>query len=139
MKWVEAYATGVPRIDEQHRMLFEMMDAFRAAFEEGRGERVYDNLLDSLAIYARTHFGFEERCMAECRCAAGDRNATAHRRFEAVVADFTARSAASGYRPADAAELMDVVDKWLVGHIVGIDTEMRHYAPLVPPGRFDAL
>ena len=40
MKWSEAFATGVSRIDDQHKMLFAMAADFRDALDESRGERV---------------------------------------------------------------------------------------------------
>lgn len=128
MKWKDEYATGVPRIDEQHKMLFVMIDDFAAAFSDGVGARVYGGLLDSLDLYVRTHFAFEERCMTECKCPAAGRNAAAHARFIEVVNDFTTRFKTFEYRSEDAAELMAIVDKWLTGHILGIDVQLRDYA-----------
>ncbi|MFT7463796.1 MAG: hemerythrin [Pseudohongiellaceae bacterium] len=40
MEWKEAYATGVERIDEQHKSLFGMAADFGKALEEGAGELV---------------------------------------------------------------------------------------------------
>lgn len=133
MEWIEAYATGVARIDEQHKMLFQLGEDFRLALGEGRGERVYENLLDSLALYAQAHFGAEERCMAACRCAAAARNATAHARFIEMVTGYRERYDRAGYREGDAGELVDFLEQWLAGHIAGIDVELRDYAHALPP------
>ena len=63
MKWSEKYLTGIKRIDDHQKALFEMSEAFRDALIERRGERVFGGLLDSLGAYAGAHFGFEEGCM----------------------------------------------------------------------------
>jgi hemerythrin len=132
MRWTETYATGVARIDEQHKMLFRMSEDFREALTEGRGERVYANLLESLDLYARSHFTLEERCMAACRCPAGDRNSHAHGQFIGMLRDFGDRHAGVGYRAGDAQELVDFLDQWLSSHIAGIDTQLLGSAPDLP-------
>ena len=134
MRWSEAYSTGVERIDEQHKMLFRMSEDFRAAFDEGRGARVYANLLESLDLYTRSHFGLEERCMAACHCPAARRNSTAHAGFIEMVGDFQTRHATHGYDGRDAHQLVDFVDRWLSSHIAGIDVELRDSATRLPAG-----
>jgi hemerythrin len=125
MKWSDDFATGVERIDEQHRMIFRMAGDFREALDEGHGERTYGLLLEFLDRYCQSHFKFEERCMEERRCAFAQRNKDAHAHFVEVVADFQARFAKSGYRVDDARELVDTVDRWLSEHICGIDVHLK--------------
>jgi hypothetical protein len=48
MPWSDAYATGIARLDEQHQRLFQMVEDFQAALDEGWGERVYGGLLHLL-------------------------------------------------------------------------------------------
>ena len=74
MKWSEEYATGIDRIDEDHKMIFKMSEDFRAALDEGLGGDVYSVMLDNLSLYCRGHFGFEERCMNEYRCPVAQKN-----------------------------------------------------------------
>jgi len=125
MKWVEDYATGITRIDEQHKTIFRMAEDFRAALDTGTGARVYGILLDNLDGYSRAHFGVEEHCMEEYRCPAAQTNKEGHAVFVEVLAGFRQRYAASGYRAADARELVDTVDQWLSGHICRIDVELK--------------
>lgn len=134
LRWKEEYATGVPRIDEQHRMLFQMGEDFRVALDEGGAERVYENLLDSHGLYVQAHFGLEERCMAACSCPAGRRNSDAHARFIETLGAWRGRHDAHGYREGDARELVDFLDRWLSGHIAGVDVEIRDYAAGLPAG-----
>lgn len=133
MKWIDDYATGVERIDEQHKMIFKMADDFRAALDEGRGERTFGLLLNSLDLYIRTHFGFEERCMEEYRCPVAQRNEETHSKFVVFFRGFQQRYATIGYRIADARELVDSLDRWLDGHICGIDVYLKDYVNGSPP------
>jgi hemerythrin-like metal-binding protein len=102
-----------------------MTEDFRAALDEGRGERVYGSLLQSLDVYVRTHFGFEERCMEQYHCPVAKRNREAHVRFVDVLSGYQARYAATGFERADARHLMDTLDRWLAHHIGHIDVHLK--------------
>jgi hemerythrin len=125
MKWIEAYATGIQRIDEQHKMIFQMTADYCAAFDEGTGERTYPTLLGNLETYCRGHFGVEERCMDEYRCPVAQRNKDAHAEMLKVLGGFQQRYSASGYLAADARALLDTVELWLANHICGIDVQLK--------------
>ena len=125
MKWSDDYATGVERIDDDHKMIFRMAEDFRAALDVGRGGDVYAVVLDCLCLYCRGHFGFEEQCMAEFRCPVAEENKEAHREFLEKLNEFQARYAASGYDPVDARRFVDTVDEWLDNHICRIDVHLK--------------
>ena len=125
MKWSDDYATGVPRIDEDHQMIFKMAEDFRAALDVGRGDVVYSVLLESLSVYCRSHFAFEERCMDEFRCPVAEENKEAHGRFVEKLSEFQERYAESGYDHTDARRFVDTVDQWLDDHICRIDVHLK--------------
>ena len=125
MKWSDKYATGIQRIDEQHRMLFKMSNDFQSALDERRGERIYGIFLDFLDNYCRRHFHFEERCMVEYHCPVAQKNKEAHSMLLATLRDYQQRYAANGYLDADARELTNTVDRWLDEHICHIDIHLR--------------
>jgi hemerythrin len=125
MKWSDKYAIGVERIDEDHKMIFKMAEDFRAALDEGKGSTVYSVMLDSLRIYCRGHFGFEEQCMNEYRCPVAQKNKAAHVEFLEILSGFQERYSVSGYDRADARKLVDTVDQWLDNHICRIDIHLK--------------
>ena len=125
MQWSNDYATGIQRIDEDHKMIFKMAEDFRAALETGAGGAVYTVLLDAITVYCRGHFGFEERCMDEYRCPVAQRNKDAHVSFLEILAGFHQRFAVSGYDPADARRFVDTVDQWLADHICDVDIHLK--------------
>ena len=125
MKWSDDYATGIQRIDEDHKMIFKMAEDFRAALDVGRGDAVYSVLLESLGLFCRGHFGFEERCMEEFSCPVAEKNKEAHEIFVENLSEFKERYAASGYDHTDARRLVDTVDQWLDNHICGIDIHLK--------------
>jgi hemerythrin len=127
MKWSDQYATGIEQIDAQHKMIFKMAEDFRAALDEGMGERMYGGMLQSLDLYVRAHFGYEEKCMVQYACPAAEANAKAHARFAEVLSGFQQRYAARGFDRADARDLVDTMDWWLSDHIARIDVHLREY------------
>jgi hemerythrin len=129
MQWSEAFATGVDRLDEQHKLLFKMTGDFRAALDEGRGQRVYGTLLVALDTYARSHFRFEESCMERYRCAVAAANTKAHEGFVTLLNDYRARYEARGFDPTEARTLIDTLDQWLESHIGRIDVQLRESVP----------
>jgi hemerythrin-like metal-binding protein len=125
VKWSDKYATGVERIDEDHKMIFKMAEDFRAALDEGMGDAVYSTLLESLSAYCRGHFGFEEHCMGKFRCPAAKKNKEAHKMFLETLSEFRERYGATGYDHAEARRLVDTVDQWLDDHICHIDVHLK--------------
>ena len=125
MKWSEKYVTGIKRIDDQHKGLFELSDVFRDALNEGRGERVYGGLLESLHAYAGIHFCFEEGCIGRCQCAAAEQNVNAHSKFLQGLAVFEERYTIAGFECAEAHRLVEFVDHWLADHICRIDMQLK--------------
>ncbi len=126
MKWKDEFATGVERVDRQHKMLFRVADDYREAIEQRRGESSYRPLLDFLEDYSKSHFRFEERCMVERRCPVAHKNKAAHDVFLTVLRDFQQRYSTNGFRIEDAHELVDTVDDWLASHICRIDVHLKN-------------
>lgn len=125
MKWIEAYSTGVQRLDEHHKMIFKTAEDFRQALDEAKGADNYGLLLDFLNLYCRGHFGVEERCMVQYHCPAAKKNKLAHAGFTVILKGYRDRYKANGYQAAEARALVDAVDRWLDGHICRIDVQLK--------------
>ena len=125
MKWRAEYATGVERIDQQHKSIFKTAEDYRSALDDGDGERTYAFLLDFLDAYCKGHFRFEEKCMEEYHCPVAEKNKEEHAMFLTTLGEFKQRYAASGYLAEDALELLETVDQWLDVHICGVDVHLK--------------
>ena len=125
MRWSERFATGIPALDEQHKMLFRMSEDYRYSIDRGQGQRTYGVMLDSLSEYARAHFRMEEDCMWRYSCPVADENGRAHREFTETLAGYKRRFADVGFLPDDAQALVDFLDAWLMSHIGTIDARLR--------------
>lgn len=125
MKWKEEYATGIQRIDEQHKTIFKTAEDFQSVLDTGAGESEYGTFLDFLTTYPKQHFDFEGRCMEEHRCPVAEKNREEHSMFLATLQEYTRRYVTNGYIAADARELVGTVDNWLDKHICRIDVHLR--------------
>jgi hemerythrin len=132
LKWSAAYATGIEHLDNQHRMLFQMSEDFRAALDEGKGEQVYGSLLRSLHLYAGMHFGLEEQCMERYRCPVAHNNCVAHAKFIEALMRFQQRYEEHTFERAIAGSLVDFLDQWLGDHIGRIDVQIKPYVERQP-------
>ncbi|MES2306291.1 MAG: hemerythrin family protein [Gemmatimonadota bacterium] len=127
MKWREDYATGITKIDDQHKMIFKMAEDYREALDEVQGARLYPEFLESLDLYAQGHFGFEEGCMLRYQCPAGRRNIAAHQEFVTALDGFRQGYARDGFSEVVAYELVNTIDLWLAEHICGIDVQLKRF------------
>lgn len=125
MRWKPEYAVGIARLDEQHQMIFQMAGDLGLAVSEGRGGRVYSAMLNALEVYCRTHFRFEEGCMAKHKCPVAAENEAAHKGFTEVLTGYRQRFRDHGYRIDDAEMLVNLVENWLLSHICGVDIHLK--------------
>jgi len=125
VKWLDEYSTGIDRVDEQHKLIFQMAGDFREALDVGKGDKTYRVLLEFLQWYCEAHFSFEDRCMEEYRCPAAEANRVAHGVFNGLVHDYWRRFEADGFSPTDARELVDMVEGWFLGHIRHVDVQLK--------------
>ena len=129
MRWTEEYSTGVPQVDEQHKVLFKAVNEYRKTFEAGEMEEQFEATLKFLAQYSRGHFKTEEHCMEEYRCPAAQKNKEAHVALTSALGGFIERYEANGYVAAEAQTLLETLEAWLDNHIRAVDCELRRCVP----------
>jgi|GEM_PF-1117627 len=126
IEWKDKYSTGLDRIDDQHRKIFEFCNKLETLIEQkiDSGPKL-DNLLMFLATYAKTHFAYEENCMFRHACPAAKSNRDAHAQFLEFLNDSQAKRYSSDSTLAWMEELHRFLEKWLDGHICQIDTQLK--------------
>jgi len=120
-EWDDSFRTGLPQVDQQHRVLVEMINTLDEAVSTG-GEQAYlSELLKGLYDYTRYHFNTEEELMG-----AAPALATHYRQHKSEHDLFVEEVERASNAPAAdiSATLLDFLVKWLVRHILGSDKEM---------------
>ena len=82
IKWQESYSTGIAKLDEQHKSLFQYCNNIEEGLALGGiSKRTLEHTLVFLERYAQGHFGQEEACMFKYVCPLGEKNKAAHQKF----------------------------------------------------------
>lgn len=122
--WRPEFATGVAIIDDQHRVLINMLNDASAKLTDRSPIEDFSRIVQGLLSYAGYHFQTEERLMAEYGYAAAsaadaERHLSQHKAFaEKVVAVQAGLKAGQRIAKAD---LVDFLTQWLADHILNTD------------------
>jgi hemerythrin len=128
IKWTDDLATGIERLDAQHRELYQEVAALQQAMRTHHLERV-PAIIDFLQRYALEHFATEEREMAARGYPGLAEHAALHKAF---VGQFLRHKAliSAGVTPSAVLELSHWLSDWLRDHVRRVDGAMaRHLRP----------
>jgi hemerythrin len=123
--------SGAESVDDQHRVLFDLINRLVADMQAGKANEDIGMILDELAKYAVTHFAHEESCMARFSCPAAAANKVAHAEFVRTLTGLKADFDRHGPTSTLAIRMQQVLARWITGHILGIDIRLR---PCIPAG-----
>jgi hemerythrin len=118
-------STGIPRIDTQHKMLFQKFNEFSEAISGTTHLQAAGDILDFLQFYATWHFGQEENCMNEYKCPVAAENKQAHAEFLSTFSQFYTQWQTGNMTPKLASETYIQLEKWLLYHVAKTDTQLR--------------
>ena len=60
IEWDEKFSVGIKEIDDQHKVLVDILDELYLAMLKARGNEVIEATLDKVIRYTKTHFSTEE-------------------------------------------------------------------------------
>ena len=124
--WSEAMSVGVPALDSDHRCLVRIINLLAEVDHGAEAPTTVETVLETLAMYARYHFGREERLMVECGFPASRFHCAAHEEFTDHIRSL--RLGLAGRATPDLAkELLDYLTQWLRHHILIQDMAYKPY------------
>ena len=126
--WSVTYSVRVKEVDEQHKVLLDILNAVTRASHDAMSERKLHHLLwqklDELNEYAAFHFIPGERLMQEFLPADSSmaRHISQHRQYWVSIDDFKQRGRhnEAGVLP----QLAGFLNSWWLEHIQGTDVQM---------------
>ncbi|MBK8174291.1 MAG: hemerythrin family protein [Rhodospirillales bacterium] len=124
LRWRDSLSLDVPRVDNDHKRLFELLNRVRFLDLAGDDPQAIGDALSELLLYTQTHFRREEQLMelGGYPGLAGHRRA--HQQFTAKVAEIVAlfHTDPQAVRVHD---LYDLMADWLVDHVLGADMQLK--------------
>lgn len=131
--WNRNFETGIDDIDQQHKVLVNILNRLAWHFASDNSELTSDQILDELLSYAAFHFEFEEaiwnRSLSEGEMARNHHDA--HQMFFAQVEELR-----NSREPQEEVltRLFDFLTRWLAFHILESDRRMALTVELVQSG-----
>lgn len=113
--WQANYALGMAEIDEQHKMLFDIMSRLWDGIVRNARASEMTPMLDELERYTVMHFTEEETFMRSIGYPQIDAHVALHRRF---VQKITEEKAKTEQGERTSLELLHFLRDWLVNHIL---------------------
>lgn len=115
INWNDSLSTGIKEVDDQHRMLIDLMNALFEAMKKGQGKQVVGTILQELADYTVYHFGTEESLFRKYSYPGAEQHKAEHDAFVNKVIDF--QDAYLQGRKLITVEVLDFLTEWLKAHI----------------------
>ena len=124
MLWTQAYSVGVPELDQQHKVLFDIIN--RVAVLDGSAdssERLHEILI-ALFDYFESHCKSEESYMQMISYPGFDGQKAQHEEF---LNKLDAISTKALDHKLDSVELYYFLRGWLIEHVMESDQQYRRY------------
>lgn len=121
----ERYRLGITVIDEQHKVLFKILNDLNNVLSSTPSVETIDKIIDELIKYKTFHFQTEEGYFKEFNYEKADVHIIQHSQFRKKIN--VLRDKCSGDSIAFAFELMDFLEDWLIGHLMTADQEYVVY------------
>ena len=120
LTWNDRFATGIPKVDDQHQSLFNTVNEFYEGLVEGRSNQELAVTLHFLVDYTVKHFKTEEDFMRRSAFPGLAAHRSEHDLLLDDVASFRDRWTRdpASVRPVEAAQFLG---DWLTRHIQSMD------------------
>ncbi len=129
MEWKNSFSTGIKKVDDEHKILVNMIDRLEQAMNKGESEEVMGYVLKNLVDYAKFHFKSEEKIMANIGFPGLNRHRVLHKDLVNEIAGILIDLKKD--RMWTIPELVGFLHHWLVDHIIGEDREIGRYLGVI--------
>ncbi len=123
--WDEECCVGVTAIDEDHKVLVNLINDLYEAMQDGCGGAALMPIFNALKHYTETHFAKEEEIMVACGAPDQQEHIREHQMLRDKLSDLENR-----HRRGEAAislQTLTFLRDWLKNHIRGVDRAMAPY------------
>ena len=114
------YATGIPRIDKDHRSLFMLINNLHDKAAQGFPDESVKATIDALVDYVEYHFTNEEDIMDRCGYDDIESHKAGHRNLQRLLESYRL-SYLDDPKLFDVAGFVEFLKQWLQSHILTSD------------------
>jgi len=125
LEWDASFATGVSKYDDQHKVLFNMVNDLADAMQQKKSKEAVGRVLNGLAEYTINHFADEERSFAQTHYPEESQHKALHKKLLDQVTDLIGKFNAGV--PLIAQDVINFLQDWLINHIKGTDKKYGHH------------
>ncbi|MGV1100183.1 bacteriohemerythrin [Thiovibrio sp. JS02] len=118
IEWDQKFSVGIKEIDDQHKVLTEILDDLYNAMLKAKGREVAQATLDRLFTYTKTHFTTEERLFKKYCYPEEEKHKAEH---EAMLKRLNKFQRESKDGKAISVDLMLFLKGWFIDHLQTTD------------------
>ena len=122
--WNDSFKLGDENVDAQHFQIFELVSALVSACADELSTKMLKGIFDILANFTVEHFEDEEALMLRYNYPEIKKHKQLHRDFKVSVKELSAKFEKSGSSKELSENLVKVVVRWLVSHIMQEDKKI---------------
>ena len=128
MTWKDDLATGVDKIDYQHKQLCTAIDRLLDACKDGNGRKEVIVTITFLFDYTKKHFADEEIIQRESGYPKCEQHKKLHTWFIAQLKGIKDDVVENGVTISTISQVNSLLLGWLINHIKKVDKEIALYA-----------
>ncbi len=119
IQWNNELSVGINSIDEQHKILVNMINALNEAMISGQTKKILAEILDGLAAYTVNHFAYEEDLFAQYGYSQSQAHINEHHSLMEQVKNLQSKMDNGDFMIS--VEVMVFLKGWLINHILKTD------------------
>lgn len=126
VQWNDDLSVGIQEIDEQHKILVDLINELHTAIHEHHGSSVTGEVLNRIVEYTRIHFTVEESLMRIFHYPDYENHKHQHEALIGRVVELQEKMALG--KVSISFELLHFLKGWLTKHIIESD---KQYSPFL--------
>jgi hemerythrin-like metal-binding protein len=121
IEWTTEFSVENPKIDDEHKRLFKLLDDFYEGLQNGSSKEELGNLIKGLLDYANFHFSNEEAYMESIGFPNLEKHKEEHRQFIGKATDFYEKHTSG--KLILSLEVTNFIKNWITNHIKSEDKQ----------------
>ncbi|MEE4242492.1 MAG: bacteriohemerythrin [Desulfopila sp.] len=119
--WMPEFNTNIAILDQQHRLLVDLINELHQAFEADKDRQILIKLIDKIGMFAASHFAREEHLFELHGYPHAEEHLQEHDYFEDMLFQFEDEFKAGKQNLT--LNVLTFLSDWLVNHINGSDKQ----------------